>query len=231
MNFIKTHLVRNRQNKLIFLLTVFCIFLVTFRIVYSQTIHYRFLLWNLFLAIVPLLITHFMLVTAKRKTGKLKMTLVLGGWLLFFPNAPYILTDLFHLKQNSSMPLWFDLVLILSFAWTGLLAGFLSLQHIERTLLNWMSKSWSGVLVMIMMFMSGFGIYLGRFLRWNSWDIFRKPGELANDVADRFINPFEHPGTWGVTFFVGMMLVIMYWSLNSFLEREQTPLKFGNSKN
>ena len=201
---------------LIAFLTFFCIGLIYFRMNYSDTIHFRFLLWNLFLALVPLIITHFALSQSAERKSKARIALVFASWLLFFPNAPYILTDLFHLKLNSSMPIWFDLVLIMSFAWTGLLAGFISLMHIEDALVSWTNKAWATVLVVVMIFMSSFGIYLGRFLRWNSWDIVKHPGGLFNDVADRFANPSSHPTTWGVTVFLGLMLGAMYFSLKFF---------------
>jgi len=216
MNFIKTHLFANKQNLLITLLTLFCLGLVYFRMNYSDTIHYRFLIWNLFLALVPLIITHFTLAQTSERQSKIRIAFVFGSWLLFFPNAPYILTDLFHLKLNSSMPIWFDLVLIMSFAWTGLLAGFLSLMHIEEALSSWTNRRWATVLVVLMIFMSSFGIYLGRFLRWNSWDIVKHPGGLFNDVMDRIAHPSNYPTTWGVTVFLGLMLSAMYFSLRFF---------------
>ncbi len=226
MNFIKTHLLSNKQNMLIAFLTAFCFGLISFRMNYSDTIHFRFLLWNLFLALVPLIITHFALSQSTERKSKIRIALVFASWLLFFPNAPYILTDLFHLKLNSSMPIWFDLVLIMSFAWTGLLAGFISLMHIEDALVSWTNKGWGTVLVVVMIFMSSFGIYLGRFLRWNSWDIVQHPGGLFNDVADRFANPSSHPATWGVTVFLGLMLTAMYFSLK-FFASERLVLKQG----
>ena len=216
MHFIKKHLLSNKQNGLIVVLTIFCSLLIGFRMIYSETIHFRFLLWNLFLALVPLVITYFSLVQSNVSKSRIRVVFILGVWLLFFPNAPYILTDLFHLNFNSSMPIWFDLVLIMSFAWTGLLAGFLSLMHIEQALISWVNKRWAMILVVVMLFMSSFGIYLGRFLRWNSWDILKHPGGLFNDVFDRFVNPSDHPTTWGVTIFLGLMLVVMYFSLKFF---------------
>jgi uncharacterized membrane protein len=215
MEFLDKQRLFSKVNLMIAALTVFCFALLAFRIGYSGTTHFRFLVWNLFLALIPLGITHIVFGN-KTAPGKLAMAIALGAWLLFFPNAPYILTDLFHLKPHSSMPIWFDLVLILSFAWTGLLAGFISLMRIEEALKLWFSPRWTAVGITLLLFLGSFGIYLGRFLRWNSWDIMNRPGALFGDIVDRFAHPFDHPRTWGVTIFLGLMLTAMYFSLRLF---------------
>ena len=110
------------------------------------------------------------------------------------------------------MPVWFDLVLILSFAWTGLLFGFLSLWDIERLLSRYLSRFWISVISIGLLFLGSFGIYLGRYLRWNSWDIIKEPFGLLYDIGDRLINPFSHPRTWGMTLFMGFFLNLVYWS-------------------
>ena len=113
----------NRLNETVFmgLLTLFCFAVSIFRFVYTDTKVFLFLNWNLFLAFVPWAISSLMMISPKLRQSKWMFALLLCTWLLFFPNAPYILTDLFHLRLTSSMPVWFDLILILSFAWTGLL--------------------------------------------------------------------------------------------------------------
>lgn len=105
------------------LLSLFCFAISIFRFVYTDTKVFLFLNWNLFLAFVPWAVSSLMMLRPKLRQSKWMFALLLCMWLLFFPNAPYILTDLFHLHISSSMPVWFDLVLILSFAWTGLLFG------------------------------------------------------------------------------------------------------------
>lgn len=215
MDFLEKHRLFSKVNIAIGTLTAFCFALLLFRIAYSDTYHFIFLVWNLFLALIPLAITH--IVFGNRTApGKLSMAFALGAWLLFFPNAPYILTDLFHLKLNSSMPIWFDLVLILSFAWTGLLAGFISLMRIEEALKPQLGKRRTVFGITLLLFLGSFGIYLGRFLRWNSWDIMNRPRALFGDIFDRFAHPFDHPRTWGVTLFLGLMLTAMYFSLRLF---------------
>lgn len=112
-----------------------------------------------------------MIVKPKFQQSRLILIVLLGSWLLFFPNAPYILTDLFRLRLKSSMPIWFDLILILSFAWTGLLFGFLNLWDIEKILQNFIKRTYVIIISVVLLFIGSFGIFVGRFLRWNSWDI------------------------------------------------------------
>jgi len=116
----------NRLKETIFLLllSLFCIGALLFRIKITQTGLFLFLIWNLFLAFLPWAFSSLVFLKPKFQKSKIIVFIVLFLWLLFFPNAPYIFTDLFHLRRHASIPMWYDLVLILSFAWTGLLFGF-----------------------------------------------------------------------------------------------------------
>ena len=135
-------------------------------------------------------------------------------WLLFLPNAPYILTDLIHLRTVRSGPIWLDLLLLVSCAATGLAAGYCSLRQIHLLFQShgWPRLGW--VLAVSTPFLAGFGIYLGRFLRWRSIDIWMNPMGLASDVVDRFINPFLHFRTWGVTLGFGFLFLLGYFWLH-----------------
>lgn len=203
---------RFQETFLLGIYSLLCFFLSLFRFVYSDTKAFLFLNWNLFLAFIPWLLTTIVIIHPKIKNSKLIIAALLVFWLLFFPNAPYILTDLLHLRLRSSMPKWFDLILILSFAWTGLLFGLLSLWDIERLLSKYVKFIWVKVIAVAFLFLGSFGIYLGRYLRWNSWDILSNPFKLIYDVGDRLINPLTHPRTWGVTVFMGLFLNMLYWS-------------------
>lgn len=139
--------------------------------------------------------------------------LMVIAWVLFFPNSPYILTDLFHLKVRAGIPVWYDLIVILSYAWTGLICGFVSLNYIEKFLSAYFKKQVINLIVVFFLFLSSFGVYLGRFLRWNSWDILNNPFGLFNDIIVRFIYPLEHTKTWGVTVLMGIMLNFMYFMI------------------
>jgi len=202
---------------LLIAMSLFCfgLFLVRFFATGSRT--YFFMNWNLFLAFIPWLIST--VVVIYKLNSKWVLALLVFSWLLFFPNSPYILTDLFHLRNQTSAPIWFDLILILSFAWTGLLYGFISLMDIENLFSRYISKIAIRSISIFFLFLSGFGIYLGRFLRWNSWDILSNPMGLFADIADRFVNPFVHPRTWAFTILIGIMLNLMYLSFKMLREK------------
>jgi len=117
------------------------------------------------------------------------------------------------------MPIWFDLVLILSFAWVGLLFGFMSLWDIENILSQMIDKRLMPLITLGLLFLGSFGIYLGRYLRWNSWDIIREPFELFYDISDTLINPFGHARTWGMTLFMFIFLSMIYWSFRFIKKR------------
>lgn len=219
-NTLKEH---NRLNEsiLLVLFSMFCFLCSVFRFVYTDTKTFLFLSWNLFLAFLPWLFTSMVILKPKLQKRKIIIGIMLVVWLLFFPNAPYILTDLFHLRLKTSMPIWFDLVLILSFAWTGLLFGFLSLWDIENILNKFIPRKWIiSALSVFLLFLGSFGIYIGRYLRWNSWDIISEPFNLMYDIGDRIINPFSHPRTWGMTVFMGIFLNILYWSFRLIKNRK-----------
>ncbi len=192
------------------ILSIFCFALSLLRVELSGTRHFLFLNWNLFLAFIPWVFTLILTMSPNLQKKRFVVFGMLGFWLLFFPNASYILTDLFHLSHHSSMPIWFDLILILSFAWTGLLYGFLSLWNLEELMKQFMSSKVISMISVLLMFISSFGIYIGRYLRWNSWDILHQPGRLMADVGDRLVNPMDHPRTWGVTIFMGLFLTMLY---------------------
>ncbi|MGU3377252.1 DUF1361 domain-containing protein [Chryseobacterium sp. M5A1_1a] len=201
---------RFKMNALLVLMTLFCFSLSVFRYYISDTKVFFFLNWNLFLAWIPLLLSSTIL--AFNIKGKISLALIIIVWILFFPNSPYILTDLFHLKARNTIPIWYDLIVILSYAWTGLICGFISLGDIEKLLSNYTKDKIINAVVVLFLFMSSFGVYLGRFLRWNSWDVLNNPFGLFNDIVVRFIYPLEYTKTWGVTLLMGIMLNFMYFT-------------------
>lgn len=196
---------------LLVLMTLFCFSLSIFRYYISETKVFLFLNWNLFLAWIPFLISSFLRTGHRRSRFLLPLAIVI--WILFFPNSPYILTDLFHLRTRSSVPVWYDLVVILSYAWAGLFCGFISLLDLEKLLLRYFRKPAVTGIAIAFLFLSSFGVYLGRFLRWNSWDVISNPFGLFNDIVLRIMNPSEYTKTWGVTFLMGIMLNFMYFMI------------------
>ena len=159
------------------------------RVFYVDSWAYRFLVWNLFLAWLPLL---FAALAYRFRQRVLRLLFFSGLWLLFLPNAPYIITDLMHLSYIPGLPAWYDAIMVFSFALTGLLLGFVSLfvmQMMVRRRFGW-QLGW--LFVAIMSGLSGLGVYIGRFLRWNSWDIFTDPLTLLQSLLnpDLFLKAF-----------------------------------------
>ena len=144
----------------------FSISMVLFRVAYTGETMFVFLVWNLFLGWLPYFISS--IITKKQNHNGLGFYLMLTMWLLLLPNAFYIITDLFHLRDRETVPLWFDLVIIISFAWNGLITGVLSMRQMEK-LFNqkWKIKA-DWLYVFPLMFLNALGIYIGRFLRYNS---------------------------------------------------------------
>lgn len=201
---------RFKMNILLVLMTLFCFSLSVFRYYISETKVFFFLNWNLFLAWIPLFLSSLILMLNMK--SKISVAMIIIVWILFFPNSPYILTDLFHLKARNTIPVWYDLIVILSYAWTGLICGFLSLNDIEKLLSGYTKERIINGIVILFLFVSSFGVYLGRFLRWNSWDVLNNPFGLFNDIVLRFIYPMEYTKTWGVTILMGIMLNFMYFT-------------------
>lgn len=188
---------------------MFCLALLAYRIHWSGRTSFFFLSWNLALTAVPLVFAAAAVGLVRLRWTYASLAMLLP-WLLFLPNAPYILTDLMHLKVRAPIPLWYDLIMLLSFALTGLLLGFLSMMCVERVLRPLFKRPVIMVFHGAVLFLCGFVIYLGRFLRWNSWEIATRPKSFLHVVGDRILDPTEHGKTWAVTLLIGTLLIIMY---------------------
>ena len=197
------------------------VILLYFRIQWSGSLMFVFLTWNLFLAWIPFLLAFVLSEMNDNGTSWIKKLAVFSGWLLFFPNSPYILTDLFHLRLRSEIPIWFDLVLILSFAWNGLLLGYSSLMEIQKVLRTRLSAGIVNFFIAGLLVLCSFGIYLGRYPRYNSWDILTNPITLFSDIFNMLIDPMSNTRMLGVTFFFSVFLMVSYWTLNTMINHKQ----------
>lgn len=173
---------------------------------------FLFLVWNLFLAWMPYWIALLLEPMSKRMNSSFISGFLLLAWLLFFPNAPYIITDLLHLRVRHPIPHWYDLMLIASFAWTGLLLGYLSLYEVQQFVEKRKGKliAWIGSTAAI--FLCGLGIYLGRYLRWNSWDIIHDPFSIISDALQSIFVPANQSGE-GIIWVSAGFLLLGYWTL------------------
>ncbi len=192
--------------------SISCAALLGARMWYSQTAHYGFLLWNLVLAWVPFVFAGIAYSLATTRRAVLSVLVVAAAllWLLFFPNAPYILTDLLHLgSMGDIVPGWYDVLMLFWFAWTGLFLGVVSLYLMQDIVARAAGAAVGWIFVIAAAGLGSFGIYLGRFLRWNSWDLLRRPGPLADDLLGRVTDPSSQPQVLGFTVvFAGLFLMI-----------------------
>jgi uncharacterized membrane protein len=187
-----------------------CGFLLAARVVHSGSLSFVFLVWNLFLAGVPALAALAFVRAAEKRSPALVQAAWFALWLMFLPNAPYIVTDFMHLRPRPLVPLWYDVAILASCAGTGLLLAYSSLADVQSVMARKFSQLVGWLLAAAALVLSGFGIYLGRVLRWNSWDAVSSPLQLAADVADRALNPLAHPQTIGVTIVYGIGLLLGY---------------------
>ncbi|HET8653454.1 MAG TPA: DUF1361 domain-containing protein [Gaiellaceae bacterium] len=200
------------------LASAFCIATLVARWAYSEPGAYRLLAWNLFLAWIPLVAAVGVYDLQRRGARIVKLLPLAAVWLLFLPNAPYLLTDLIHLGSRDDAPLWFDLVLFSAFAWTGALLGFLSVYLMQVVVRRMAGAAWSWALVGASLLASGFGIYLGRSLRWNSWDFVTRPDALLSDVWARLADPLAYPRSLGMTVALTALLSVLYLVLYAFAQ-------------
>ncbi len=200
---------RFKTFSLVSLSMLLSVVLLMIRMKLNQSFFFSFLIWNLFLAVIPFAITTYLLSTPK--LNKFSLLLWFGVWLLFLPNAPYIITDLLHLKKGSYHLLWLDILVVTSFALNGLLLFYLSLLDMKEIIANYINMKYLNIIYVFIPFLSGFGVYLGRFLRYNSWEIIQNPINLLNDILDIVINPNLHFEAWLFTFIFGSFLVIGFW--------------------
>lgn len=219
METFKIHLTQTvRRYPGLILLTMFCLAMLLIRAKATQTVFFFFLIWNLFLAYLPLCITTLMRNYPALAAKRLYFYPAFACWLLLLPNAPYLITDFIHLKKELNVPVWFDVLMLISFAITGVICGlaamkemFLMLEKRSGTRAAWSVMAVTSIL-------SGFGVYVGRFLRYNSWDILHRPLALSSDI----LSSLTHPDTWkpavGITLGLGTLLFLLF---NLYQSREK----------
>lgn len=211
-------LVRPEDLQLL-VLTSFSCLLLWVRIVRTGEGRFLFLLWNLFLALLPLWVGRVALCRPRRSWLLAALLLV---WLALFPNAPYLVTDLGHLKRTAGAPLWFDVLLLLSFGVTGLLCAFRTLDEVLAWLCERLGGSVRFPALCGLSLLASFGIYLGRFLRLNSWDLVTSPRRVALSVTELLSGPnaFNALGFSGL--FAGF-LVLLHWTWSRELRTNKRP--------
>jgi uncharacterized membrane protein len=190
-----------------------CVALVGARMAYSESVHYWFLIWNLALAWVPFVVAGLAYVMARGRRTIRSAFIVVAAlvWLLFFPNAPYILTDFLHLgSMGDRVPGWYDVLMLFWFAWTGLMLGVVSLYLMQDIVARAAGSAAGWIFVVAAAALGSFGIYVGRFLRWNSWDLLSRPRPLAVGLYGTVTDPAVQPQLLGFTLLFALLFLFVY---------------------
>jgi uncharacterized membrane protein len=213
---------------LLFAASIISVLLAKARIAYSNTDDYSTLIWNLALAWIPFVIASLAYVVSwSRKLLYLIVPVCAAIWLVFFPNAPYILTDFQHLSTNASnnAPLWYDVLMLIWFAWTGLLLGIISLYFMQEIVTRTFGRLTGWLFTIIVTILSSVGIFLGRFYQWNSWDILDDPMPIAHDILSWLRHPFANLRVYGFTLLFTLLFLFVYLAIHAFgrvMQEKQT---------
>ncbi|MCA9592210.1 MAG: DUF1361 domain-containing protein [Myxococcales bacterium] len=175
------------------------------RMVHVRSHAFAFLAWNLILAFIPWSVSFF--ATSVKSEWR---WLLLPVWLVFFPNAPYLVTDFVHLRSRPPVPVWYDVGMLTSFAWAGLLCAVTSLGAVHSEVERSAGRAAGWLFVAGVSSLTGYGIYLGRFLRKNSWDVLLDPLDLARTLASPLLNPAEQFRTFVVAALFGSLMLVVY---------------------
>jgi uncharacterized membrane protein len=197
--------------------SVLCITILALRIAHTHSFTYSFLAWNLFLAWLPLISAYiaYKLRQSLRGLFQFLSVLSMGVWLVFLPNAPYLITDLIHLAPRNDIFFWFDLTMFVAFAVTGLLYGLVSLYWMQRIVFKMVGATVSWGFVLGVLALSSFGIYLGRFQHWNSWDVISNPVGLLRNIWENVRHPITHLQTFAFSGLFTLFLITAYFMLST----------------
>lgn len=182
---------------------------LTVRVHRTGSLWFAFMVWNLVLAVVPFCFALLLHLRWQRQPRvSVGLVLLALGWLVFFPNAPYVLTDVVHLGNDKLW--WYDLPLVMAFAGTSWLAGLMSLDLVDDVLTNAVGKNFARGVVLASCWLSGMGVYVGRFLRFNSWDVVESPRTLTVAAIEKFVPPWRHPEPHTFALFFAVLLLGSY---------------------
>ncbi len=206
-----------------------CVALLGARIVWTRSASYSLLVWNLFLAWLPLIFALLACELDRRgERRNWRFASLAAAWLLFFPNAPYIFTDMIHLTRGFHPQFWVDLSLFLLCALTGFVIGFVSLYLMQGVVERLLGRVIGWFFIAGMAGLAGFGIYLGRFLRFNSWDVVARPVALSKSIGAWVANPASHPSGLAFAVFFAVFFFIAYVMLYA-LTHLPKPAPLGQS--
>lgn len=168
-----------------------------------------YLLWNLALAWVPF-VAALALDDVRATPLRLQLPL-LGLWLVFFPNAPYLVTDLIHIDpaNHTAIGILGDAALV-SVAPAGLALGFSSLALVERSVRERFGSRTALAVSVLSLAAASLGIYLGRVVRLNSWDLLTRPRVVGSVLHQLAVDPLAHPLAVAATIALAVTLSVLY---------------------
>lgn len=207
--------------------SVVCVALLLARVLYTGEPDYAFLVWNLALAWVPFALAVAVYGGVRHGFPRPALYSLAVLWLLFLPNAPYIVTDFVHLRGPSDAPRWFDALAIGAYAATGLLLGFASLYLMQAVAVNRLGRRLVWWFVFAVLSLTSIGIYLGRIHRLNSWDAVRHPTLIPQMMHERLFDPLENHMLLAVVIAFTAALTAAYLALYSFVIPR---LRFGRRR-
>jgi uncharacterized membrane protein len=218
VNQLKNFFRDNRHNIAVFVLIntacLVCIALVIARVAYTESGRHLGLIWNLFLAWIPFILAYFThALLWRRKWLYVIFPITAFLWLIFYPNAPYMLTDLQDLaRRTGGAPLWYDVIIVVWCSWTGMLLGVISLYLMQDLVIHRFGRAAGWIFVFVIAGLSSFGIYIGRFVRLNSWDILQSPAEAAIEIMGVVIDPSLRLAAFTLlyTFFFLFIFLLLY---------------------
>jgi uncharacterized membrane protein len=205
-----------------------CVLLYGLRVVISGRIWYLYLVLNLAIAFVPYIIaaagTVLLAATPSKRLRAFIVAPVALLWLLFYPNAPYILTDFIHVVERTYLKappsdslglnaiLWYDLIMNAAFAFMGHFIGLVSMWLMQRNLKSSWGRTAAIATILAAALLAGFGIYLGRFLRLNSWDLLLDPRRVIAEIGEAVQDPlvFLFSAVFSLFIFLTYAALVMF---------------------
>jgi uncharacterized membrane protein len=184
--------------------SVWCVFLLAVRKHEFGAAGYRYLVWNLTLAWIPMLLAILLAVAFHARRSAFELVAIGAAWLLFLPNAPYVLTDFIHLGPTHRM---YDTIVMSSFALTGLALGFTSLLLVQLVVTRAGGALFGWLTAAASLFFASVGVYLGRVVRLNSWDAIQRPHHLWEIASPRLADPLGN--RYLIGFVVGFCCFLM----------------------
>ena len=192
--------------------------LIALRMCLTHSLTYGFYFWNLFLAVIPLVASSFL--DPEASLYSIRNLACLRIWVCFLPNAPYLITDMVHFQQRPPVPVYLDEVIVYASAWNGVFLAYASVMRVEGWLLGRYASRPVDIAIIAVFLLCGLGVYLGRYERWNSWNILTRPYALGKDIGLKVLFPVRYRQTWAVSLLFGGLLWVGYGFLKVKPQRE-----------